>query len=813
MKNKKVIALICALSMIFSVFASFTIAHADDAKAGIILSTEMSSDYKTATITVSYGEDFYDEGVTGAQINLNLPSDATISYTKPLKEANDDITYAGGNFDANDGIWKLMIYTSDAAAKTADHTVTVITVALADSLSKVYTVELQSGSNIANDTLTLVGESLASASTPIAADPSKTADEPIDKPTYSDDTDDLYKEVVVGEDGGIALETVKVADDEYNIIVTYVGTSFETNGVTGAQINLNLPSDATISYTKPLKEANDDITYAGGAIDANDGIWKLMIYTSDAAAKTEGNVITVITVKYPEAGYTDDKVITLQTGSNVANDEVTIAGEKVTNVTTVLPANVVPSNSVDLADQIDSDKAKNADENADDAYLAIEVTKDDNTTPKYGEDYVAYYDGVQLTEDQMNKLLAGGYEGVSLEDAVKGMTFKYNDGVNIKFQLVADGDVADSGETTSDEPTVTPTPVPAGVPTLSAKSKTVSVTVGKEASVVFNLNKKSFTENGKLVIKASGTTYDVATSVRYSYKNADGDTVSGRITYDDAADAGSITIDGANLPDSAAITLTVTPTVATTSTKKIEFTATYTGENEDGDKETVEATATVTAKESSSGGSSSSSSSDKSSSSGGGAIANGMTDSGSTGFLPGTFTDLGDAEWARQYINDLAAKKIVSGYEDNTFRPNNNITRAEYAQILINAIGKNGESADTYFDDVPTDAWFYHNVAVAAQYGIVSGYGDGNFGPYDLITREQMALMTLKAAQVMSVNLVGAEVGTFADDADIADWSRDAVYTLANAGIINGMGDGTFAPQANATRAQAATIIDKTFFN
>ncbi|MBQ6530893.1 MAG: S-layer homology domain-containing protein, partial [Clostridia bacterium] len=147
----------------------------------------------------------------------------------------------------------------------------------------------------------------------------------------------------------------------------------------------------------------------------------------------------------------------------------------------------------------------------------------------------------------------------------------------------------------------------------------------------------------------------------------------------------------------------------------------------------------------------------------------------------------------------------------NKFDPNAALTRAAYAQMLVNAIGHSTDSADTYFDDVPTDAWFYHNVAVASQLGIVSGFGDGTFRPNDLITREQMALMTQKAAVVMGKSLVGADVGTFTDDADIADWSRDAVYTLANAGIINGMGDGTFAPQANATRAQAAVIIYNAF--
>ncbi|MBR0028268.1 MAG: S-layer homology domain-containing protein, partial [Clostridia bacterium] len=218
----------------------------------------------------------------------------------------------------------------------------------------------------------------------------------------------------------------------------------------------------------------------------------------------------------------------------------------------------------------------------------------------------------------------------------------------------------------------------------------------------------------------------------------------------------------------------------------------------------------ITIKAASSSGGSSSSSKDNTSS-GGGAIASGLVDSGSS-YLPNLgFDDLGDVTWAQTAINTLAAKKIVSGVGENKFDPNAALTRAAYAQMLVNAIGHSTDSADTYFDDVPTDAWFYHNVAVASQLGIVSGFGDGTFRPNDLITREQMALMTQKAAVVMGKSLIGADNGTFTDDADIADWSRDAVYTLSDAGIINGMGDGTFGPQANATRAQAAVIIYNAF--
>ena len=159
----------------------------------------------------------------------------------------------------------------------------------------------------------------------------------------------------------------------------------------------------------------------------------------------------------------------------------------------------------------------------------------------------------------------------------------------------------------------------------------------------------------------------------------------------------------------------------------------------------------------------------------------------------------------------LANKGIISGRSEGIFAPNDNITRAEYCRILVGAIGKSNDSANVEFADVPTEAWFYHDVAVASSLGIVSGYGDGNFGPYDQITRQDMALMTYKAAQVMNEDLSAKRTLSFADAGQIADYAKTAVQTLADASIINGVSDTEFAPVANATRAQAAKILYDTF--
>ena len=100
--------------------------------------------------------------------------------------------------------------------------------------------------------------------------------------------------------------------------------------------------------------------------------------------------------------------------------------------------------------------------------------------------------------------------------------------------------------------------------------------------------------------------------------------------------------------------------------------------------------------------------------------------------------------------------------------------------------------------------WARDGISAAAAHGIVSGYDETTFGPDDLITREQMAVMISKAA-----GLSGGEGKTFADSAQIADWAIDAVAVTSSKNIITGYPDNTFKPSASATRAEAATVIVK----
>ena len=173
------------------------------------------------------------------------------------------------------------------------------------------------------------------------------------------------------------------------------------------------------------------------------------------------------------------------------------------------------------------------------------------------------------------------------------------------------------------------------------------------------------------------------------------------------------------------------------------------------------------------------------------------------------FTDLGTAEWAIEPITNLVKKGVISGRSETIFDPDGLITREEYAKMLVLAFGLTAENASCDFTDVPEDAWYYEYVAIAAKRGVVNGIGNGNFGVGSTITRQDMAVMTYRAAMATgkAMDMINEEI-TFADNADIATYAAEAVAVMQRAGIINGMGGNTFAPTGTATRAQAAKIMD-----
>lgn len=167
------------------------------------------------------------------------------------------------------------------------------------------------------------------------------------------------------------------------------------------------------------------------------------------------------------------------------------------------------------------------------------------------------------------------------------------------------------------------------------------------------------------------------------------------------------------------------------------------------------------------------------------------------------FGDLESVSWAKEAIEALSEKKIISGYGDGNFKPNNSITRAETAKIIVTAFEMKELQADKTFDDVKDGDWYANYVNKLVANGYMNGYSESVFGAADGITRQDFAVTLYRV-----IGKPEAESETeFTDSQDIADYAKAAVNYLASKKIISGFEDGSFRPNEIITRAQAAKII------
>ena len=173
-----------------------------------------------------------------------------------------------------------------------------------------------------------------------------------------------------------------------------------------------------------------------------------------------------------------------------------------------------------------------------------------------------------------------------------------------------------------------------------------------------------------------------------------------------------------------------------------------------------------------------------------------------------SFTDTAK-HWAKDNIDFVASRDLISGTSATTFAPNTDITRADFLMALGRLSGADVSSYKTSsFTDVESIDNAMPYIEWAVKNKIVSGYGNGKFGPIDSITREQMAVMMVNYAKATGYKLpVSKQANTFADDAKISAYAKDAVKAIQQTGIINGKDNNRLDPQGNATRAEASTIL------
>ncbi|MDT8974902.1 S-layer homology domain-containing protein [Paenibacillus sp. chi10] len=163
--------------------------------------------------------------------------------------------------------------------------------------------------------------------------------------------------------------------------------------------------------------------------------------------------------------------------------------------------------------------------------------------------------------------------------------------------------------------------------------------------------------------------------------------------------------------------------------------------------------------------------------------------------------------WADEYILKLAAKNIIRGMENNQFRPNLHVSRADFATLVIRALGIQAAEGQTPFADVAADRYYAGYVSKAAELGLVQG-SNGKFRPTEPITRQEAAVILNKMAEYMKKPISGSSsVPAFADLGSISGWAKDAVTMLQAAGIINGKDNNRFDPRGSVTRAEISKML------
>ena len=160
--------------------------------------------------------------------------------------------------------------------------------------------------------------------------------------------------------------------------------------------------------------------------------------------------------------------------------------------------------------------------------------------------------------------------------------------------------------------------------------------------------------------------------------------------------------------------------------------------------------------------------------------------------------DTGVSDW----LNTKEHLAYLAGYPGGIFGPDQNMTRAEAAQMFYNLLLEKDMEITVEFEDVPADAWYAKPVNTLASLGILSGVGNGRFDPERSITRAEFTVIAMKFA-----NTSGGGVNIFSD-VNEDDWFYSAVVDSTQYGWINGYPDGTFRPEATISRAEVTVIVN-----
>ena len=167
------------------------------------------------------------------------------------------------------------------------------------------------------------------------------------------------------------------------------------------------------------------------------------------------------------------------------------------------------------------------------------------------------------------------------------------------------------------------------------------------------------------------------------------------------------------------------------------------------------------------------------------------------------FADISSDKWYYEAVKFVSKTGVMNGMGSGLFLPRSNLSRAQLAQILYNKENKPTVSGGSIFADV-TGQWYTPAVVWANKQGVVTGYGNGLFGPNDNITREQLAVMLWRYAGKPTVSNNSLN---FTDTDKVSPWALDAICWAVDLGVLKGKGNEILDPTGKATRAEAAQML------
>jgi len=168
--------------------------------------------------------------------------------------------------------------------------------------------------------------------------------------------------------------------------------------------------------------------------------------------------------------------------------------------------------------------------------------------------------------------------------------------------------------------------------------------------------------------------------------------------------------------------------------------------------------------------------------------------------------------WASNEINVMASKGIIKGKTNELFMPNENVSRAEFAVLVSRMLKLKSDSNNVKFNDIQKDDWYYEDIALNFENGLINGRSENEFDPSGKISRQEMAKIIsnilLKNNYIKSDNGI---LDKFIDKDEISNWAKDDIALVIREQIFKGVDSNKFGPLESVNRAQAATILYRVY--